>query len=145
MNDYSTTGCIVWPVRELNVPDAHVTVVYLGEISYTDNGLERAVRALKQVESKTPGTVAITGYEVFGQDSLVDVATLDDTYLLPMFEEIEGALLRNGLRNGSSFPGYRPHVTLGPANSDAPLRLTSDSVFLESPVIWWKELTVTVL
>ena len=142
MNQYSTTGCIVWPVMNTNVPAAHVTIVYLGEVSPVNNGLEKAVRALTEVDLDAPGAVEITGYEVFGRDELVDVATLDPTPLLPAFESIEAALIRNGLHNASSFPEYRPHFTLGLHAPDEPLRLTQSKILLLSPVIWWKDLVV---
>lgn len=133
--DHDTTAVIVWPVLYPLAKDAHCTIMYLGE---TKDIAVAPSDIIAAVPSIIPPLVEVTGFEVFGEDEKVWVATLNETYLTPLRDKIVERLERIGLENKSSFPIYRPHVTLAPYTGD-------DQEFavtyfeLGRPVLWWED------
>lgn len=138
-SEFSKTAVVVWPVASETVEDAHVTVVFLGEVVEVAGAYGRALQALKEADLSTPGEIPVTGYEVFGEEKKVWVALLDPEALSAEQARLEGSLRRNGLDNASSFSDYRPHVTIAPYESDDQEFERLASYTLLSPQLWWGE------
>jgi 2'-5' RNA ligase len=85
-----------------------------------------------------PGEVQVTGVEQFGsgEDDAVWVATLDDSELGELQSSIKAAADRFGFKDASSFPDYRPHVTLGKKTGEEPPEAPT-SVTLGPLEAWW--------
>lgn len=139
MLEYTETACIVWPVIPKVNESAHCTVIFLGEVVGISGAYYRTLRALKESKLSTPGEVPVKGLEVFGIDKQVWVVTLDPDPLEGDYNRLLGALRRNGLDSASSFPDYRPHVTLFPYVDDVGGFEYPDSFTLLSPQLWWGE------
>ena len=121
-NDYDHSSTLMWPVPEIDT-GAHVTVLYCGEDLKLKLPPWTYLKMLRGL-AEAPGAVAVTGTEVFGEgDNRVWVATLDDTELGPLRADIKRFCYDIlGFQDASSYPDYRPHVTLGPwtEGSEAP-------------------------
>lgn len=113
-------------VAELERPDdwpgidyPHVTLLYLGKVGDDAMPTERdAVMALHGLTLDGPPDAAIGGFDLFGpDDDKVLVATISPTEgLAALRAQLEGL----GMVNGSQFTDYRPHLTLGPAETSPP-------------------------
>lgn len=138
MSEYDDSAALMWPAifpgsDKIEVP--HVTVLYLGDKGEVPVSAMAAL--LVNIDNlAAPGTVATTGLEVFGEDDdRVWVATLDDSVLGPLRARIKERSARYGILDASSYPDYRPHVTLVPYSSEKPK--LPRSVTLGPLEMWW--------
>lgn len=150
MIDYSDSIAIVfpadWPVTDpLNPLDIepHVTLMYLGKISEVDFSREDVMAVLATQNIASPGGFKPSTLEYFGVNEDILVLTFDSSRLQGYQFELEKALNEVGIKNGSYFPTYRPHLTLA-ENISVPLEEVGDIVgeipeyiTLFSPVLWW--------
>lgn len=111
----------MWPVTTptgtegVGAADPHVTVLYLGDRENLHVKPMYVFLALQDLIN-SPGEIAVTGTEIFGEDEdRVWVATLDDSEIGRLRMQIKELLLEDlGIKDASSYPVYRPHVTLAP-------------------------------
>lgn len=138
MTENAQNACLMWPAMfpgSEEIDDPHTTVLFLGELDTVP--VPGAAALLVNVDNlAAPGTVQVTGLEVFGpKDDQVWVATLDDTVLGPLRKRIKEQSEKYGIMDASSFPDYRPHVTLAPYSKTAPK--VPDVVTLGPLEMWW--------
>lgn len=141
MSEYSSSAGLMWPATfpgSEKIDGAHVTVVYLGEVSdirATPNLLLLALDGLHE----TVGDVSVVGTEVFGggEHDKVWVALLDDKGIGPWREDIKSQLEACGIKDASSFPDYKPHVTLGPYTEGSKAPKVPETVHLGRLEVWW--------
>lgn len=111
MSDYPNSVTLMWPVNGSN--ELHVTVEYLGE---KENVKVRPVWIITAIEDyiSAPGEVLTLGTEIFGEgEDRVWVALVDDSDLAPLQASVVQTLQEEfGIENASSYPQYRPHVTV---------------------------------
>lgn len=140
MTEISQSACLMWPATfpgSEKIKDPHTTVLYLGELDNVPTSGSAAL-LVNSDYLKAPGEVRVTGLEVFGpDDDQVWVATLDDSVLGPLQAKIKEQSARYGIMDASSFPDYRPHVTLGPKSSAKPT--PPKTVHLGPLEMWWGE------
>ena len=132
-DDHSDDIAIVypsdWPVDD---PEAHCTIMYLGAISeanYTKQDLEEAIR---KSEIKAPGATPTIGLEMFGEDKDIPVIRLKSLLVSIQKKQLQIMLLSKGIEDASSFPDYKPHVTVSEPNVEIPT-----TVSLGAPAVWW--------
>lgn len=117
---------------------AHCTLIYLGEISETGIRIEHVTNALKGIEFNHTGIVDVQGLELFGEDSNILVMTLNSSDLTENFEKVSKALSDVGIENASSFPDYKPHITLNENYKGPTIGFTlPTTVGLGSPELWY--------
>lgn len=138
MSENDESAALMWPAifpgsDKIDIP--HVTVLYLGYKNQVPVSASAAL--LVNIDHlEAPGTIATTGLEAFGSDDdKVWVATLDDSVLGPLREQIKARSARYGIMDASSYPDYRPHVTLAPYGKDKPA--LPRSVTLGPLEMWW--------
>lgn len=135
--DYSDSAGLMWPASfdgSEAVDDPHCTIMFLGNAS--ELRMKPAYIFMHIFDYlDAPGEIAVVGTEVFGNEEKVWVATLDPAALETLQKGIQEALSAVGVENKSSFPDYRPHVTLGPATSDVAPEAPS-VVVLGEPQVW---------
>jgi len=132
--DYKKTACIVWPVLGTDIPEAHVTIVFLGEVVGRLRRFLSVVCGLSEVRHAAPGEVITKGPAVFGPEAApVHVVEVEEDGL----DEIQYAILKGlekyGVKNASAFPDFRPHVTYGEALPEQ----IPESYTLGYPELWW--------
>lgn len=146
VNDYSGSICIAYPYvfpQETNLPidyeiEPHCTLIYLGDVSEASFTMQDLRAVLDNHTFEDLGIIDVSGLALFGQDSDVLVMTLNSSHLTEYFDKVATDLLRLGIENKSSFPGYNPHITLnedyhGPTiGFDLPT-----TVGLGQPYVWW--------
>lgn len=132
--DYKKTACIVWPVLGTDIPEAHVTIVFLGELVGKSRTFLSTVCGLSEIRHITPGEIYSTGTAIFGPpEAPVHVVELEEDGLDTVHYAILDGLNKYGVRNASSFPDFRPHVTYGAyLPEDIP-----DFFTLGYPELWW--------
>lgn len=143
-DDFSTVASISWPVEwdAVELPDPHVTVLYMGEIERLKTDPDTLEAALKQY-GVAPGEVPIAHFSVFGpDDGKVLVAELDlPEDFLTLREIIKAEVVEAGGRDASSYPDYKPHVTirkLPNGTEELPDDLPEvETVTVLSPMLWW--------
>jgi len=140
MSDYPDSVGIMWPVDAEGIDDPHCTTIYLGDKDQLPSK-EEILSSLQQVPWSTPGEIPVASTERFGQGTddspYVDVAKLDDPgHLLTqrslMLDRLDADL---GVKDGSSFPEYQPHVTLGQEGTEHPE--AASSYVLGAPQLWY--------
>ena len=145
MTEYSETAVLVWPVILPEVNVAHTTVLYLGEVADIDVPKERIIEVLASlplnISSETE--ILVTGTEIFGDETKVKVAVLDDSVLSMEQRFIKAALeVWAGVKDAGSYPNYRPHVTLGKVGEN--VIPTPESVTLKPLELWWGDEQIVV-
>lgn len=145
MTEYAETAVLVWPVVLPEVNVAHTTVLYLGEVADIDAPKERILEVLASlplnISSETE--ILVTGTEIFGDETKVTVATLDDSVLSMEQRFIKAALeVWAGVKDAGSYPNYRPHVTLGKVGEN--VIPTPESVTLKPLELWWGDEQIVV-
>ena len=138
MNENTSSAGLMWPAwfpGSDNVDDPHCTVLYLGEKSSLPLG-PGALLLVANDYIDPPGDVAVIGLDIFG-DNEVWVATLDPTSLSPLRAEIKEAVEQFGFMDASSFPDYKPHVTLARYEGEESRPTAPTSVYLGDLEIWW--------
>lgn len=138
MTENSQSACLMWPATfpgSEKVQQPHTTVLYLGELSNVP--LSGTAALLVNTDYlQAPGEVKVTGLEVFGpEDDQVWVARLDDTVIGPLREKIKKQSARYGIMDASSYPDYKPHVTLG--SKSGPKPAAPKTVHLGPLEMWW--------
>lgn len=141
MNQFTSSAGLMWPATfpgSENVDDPHCTVVYLGKVTEQPH-TPLALLLVSNDYLEAPGDVRVTGVEIFGEgeDDRVWVATLDDTRLGPLRAKIKAAIERYNFKDGSSFPDYRPHVTLSKYEGDDSRPEAPQRVSLGQLEAWW--------
>lgn len=131
----------MWPATfpgSENVDDPHCTVVYLGKVKVQPHSA-LALLLVSNDYLEAPADVAVTGVEIFGggEDDKVWVATLDDSKLGPLRAKIKAAIERYSFKDGSSFPDYKPHVTISKYEGDDSRPEAPKSVSLGQLEAWW--------
>lgn len=120
-----------WPQDDIDEP--HCTVIYLGktkEVDFTKADVEAALHQAGLIE---PGAIPTNGVEMFGPEKDIPVVALKSTKFLNLQRDVlEAILLTRGIKNGSEFKDYKPHITIKNKNIDIP-----ESVTLQAPVLWW--------
>jgi 2'-5' RNA ligase len=136
MSEYEAYGCIVWPVENLE-EESHVTILFLGEKDKLDTTPEKLVEFLSIPRFKAPGFVKATRLEVFGSENKTIVLTIDEKHpslVQGRYTIKEGLSRVLGISDASSFPDYRPHISLGnPANISS----VREVYYLKKPELWW--------
>jgi 2'-5' RNA ligase len=143
MAEYPTSIGLMFPSSwPENLDDAHCTLLYLGDMEDATFSKEDLEIVLNRLNTKAPGEVAITGFDLFGPDKNVLVATLDPAKLSPIRGAFERTLAKINVYNASEYKDYNPHVTitedfggtLEDAKKDVVLPKT---VVLGPPALWW--------
>lgn len=145
MLDYPDSIGVMYPA-DFNVPDAHCTVIYLGEMQDAEFTKEDLVLAMKRLALKAPGEVKVLGYDLFGKENDILVIRLDDSLLKENFDKVQRTLAKIGAENKSSFPDYNPHVTVK-EHFKGDIRGMVDPpeiITLGAPEIWWGDEHVSV-
>ena len=147
MSDYTSSAGLMWPATfpgSENVDDPHCTVVYLGDVKAPPLDNPLALLLVTNDYLAAPGEVAVTGIEKFptggsGGDAggAVWVARLDDSTLGPLRAEIKAAAEHWAFKDASSFPDFKPHVTLGKYNGEDSRPEAPKSVNLGELEAWW--------
>lgn len=135
-NDHSDSIVIVYPAFwNGNIdPEAHCTILYLGNISDASFSREDIENALSGMDLVAPGQINVVGTEMFGENKDYPVWLLEPTALLNLTRKlIEDGLSTIGAENASEFKDYRPHVTVNQLDFDLP----NDYVELGVPTLWW--------
>lgn len=144
-DDFSDVASVSWPAvyDAVELPDPHCTVVYMGELGRLAKvDVDALTEALRAV-SVAPGEVPISHFSVFGpDDGKVLVAELEMTEdFLTLREMIKQIVVEQGGRDASSYPDYKPHVTvkkLPNGTEEVPEDLPEQSsVVLQAPMLWW--------
>lgn len=139
MADYSKFASIMWPVPVTRrTPEgSHVTAIFLGEIDKLNVQPSDITKALSSYGHLDQGFVLSNKIEIFGDVEKFLVLTLKthNSALISqrnrMLDRLTATL---GLRDASSFPDYRPHMTLGKtADPDG----VPSVMYLEAPQLWW--------
>lgn len=137
-NDYSNSAGLMWPATFEGsdaVDDPHCTIMFLGNADELRVSPAYIISAMLDLLD-APGEVAVQGPEVFGSDEKVWVAVLEPEALSSLQASIQEALKEIGVENKSSFPDYRPHVTLGPAVDESNPPAVPSTVVLGEPQVW---------
>lgn len=140
--EYDTTATLVWPAiyDAVELPDPHVTILYMGEFADLNTAPEELQKVLRQF-AIAPGEVPISNLSIFGDENKVVVAELalpEDFRTLR--EMIKEETIRAGGRDASSYPDYKPHVTLRKAVEGETLPgAVEGTVTLLAPQLWWGE------
>lgn len=143
MQEYTSSIGIMFPSSwPEDHPDAHCTLIYLGDMAdarFTKEDLQTVVNRLKV---KAPGDIKVTGVDLFGPEKNVLVAVLDPTYLLPIRQSYERALAKINVFNASQFKTYQPHVTITEEFGGTMQNAIEDTVLpktvnLGEPQLWW--------
>ena len=136
--DYSDSAGLMWPATfdgSEAVEDPHCTIMFLGDASALRVSPAYILSAMRDFLD-APGEVPVTGPEVFGNEEKVWVATLDTSVLNGLQAGIQEALAAIGVENQSSFPDYRPHVTIMDAKDETLVPPMPDVVVLGEPQVW---------
>lgn len=132
-DDHSQSIAIMYPADwPADDPEAHCTLYYLGEapdIEFTPDDL---LDALDEAQLVAPGEVPTAGLELFGPEKDIPVALLDSLLLKLQKKMLSGPLTARGIKDGSSFPQYKPHVTMKNPDTEIPPTVT-----LGAPEVWW--------
>jgi 2'-5' RNA ligase len=132
-DDHSQSVGIMYPVDwPTDDPEAHCTLVYLGEIPDANFTQEDLYEALAEVDLEAPGPAHTKEIEFFGEDNDIPVVPLDSMRAKLQKKQLLLALNQRGIKDASSFPQYKPHVTLQNPDVEVP-----DTITLEAPQIWW--------
>lgn len=143
MSEFSTSACLMWPVTTptgtegVGGADPHVTVLYLGDSENLHVKPMYVFLALQDLVN-SPGEITVAGTEIFGDDDdQVWVAVLDDSELGRIQSQIKGILLEDlGIKDESSYPIYRPHVTLAPYVEGSEPPIVPESFALGDLEVW---------
>lgn len=138
-SDYPDSIGIMYPVDwPTDDPKAHCTLFYLGEIQDANFTQDDLFDALDEAQLEAPGDVPTKGLELFGEEKDTPVALLD-SLLLRLQKRVLGLALGNrDIKDASSFPEYKPHVTLMSPDVEIP-----DTINLGAPQVWWGNERVT--
>lgn len=131
---------IVFPVPNLAhlVPDAHCTLIYLGNlgenVTFTKDQVLDVLHDLNVLWGRLDAVrVKTDGYDVFGANRDVPVIRLDSIGLRGMRHYADVELERRwGIKSPSEYD-YQPHVSL----SQMPHQAPPNSLELRRPVLWW--------
>ena len=142
MNEYTSSAGLMWPATfpgSENVDDPHCTVLFLGDVAAQPLANPLALLLVVNDYLTAPDDIAVTGLEVFGggEHSKVWVATLDPASLAPLQAGIKAEAVRWGFKDASSFPDYKPHVTLGRYYGEDTRPKAPKSVTLGELEAWW--------
>lgn len=140
MNDeIDNSKCLMWPASFPGsdaIEDAHCTVLYMGDDVDLELDPTLVLSALYPYLD-APGVVEVTGVEIFGEDEKVWVATLATNRLDPLRSDIKEVVHSQlNVSDASSFPTYRPHVTLGPVTDEDNPPAAPTEVTLGSLELW---------
>lgn len=143
MAEYPTSIGLMFPSSwPKDLPDAHCTLLYLGDMAEATFTKEDLQIVLKRLSTKAPGKIQITGLDLFGPNKNVLVATLDRTDLQPVRDSFGRTLAKINIENASEYKDYNPHVTISEDFSgtleDAKRATKLPShLILGAPVLWW--------
>lgn len=152
-NDYSDSVCVAYPYvfpQDTNLPidydmEAHSTVIYLGDVDNIKASKEEVLKALSSVSYNPTGIVDVSGLELFGPESNILVMTLDSSDLTENFGKVSEALGSIGVENASSFPDYKPHVTLNEDYHGPTIGFSlPTTIGLGEPELWWGSEKISV-
>ncbi len=146
-DDFSSIASVSWPAvyDAVELPNPHCTVVYMGEINrLTKVDVDALTEALKPY-SVPPGRISIDHFSVFGPDDgkvlVAELAMPED--FLTLREMIKQVVIEQGGRDASSYPDYKPHVTikkLPNETTELPENLPEGGfITLLPPQLWWGE------
>ena len=117
---------------------AHCTLMYLGEISETGLTPEQIIEPLRSVNFESTGIVDVDKLELFGEENNVLVMTLKSSALDSNFQQVSEVLSAVGIPNASSFPDYRPHITLNENYKGPTIGFTlPTTIGLGDPELWF--------
>lgn len=132
-SDYPDSIGIMYPVDwPTDDPQAHCTLFYLGEQQDANFTAQDLFDALDEADLEAPGDVPTAGLELFGEEQDTPVALLDSLLLRFQKKSLGRVLKEKGIEDASSFPQYRPHVTLMNADAEIP-----PTINLGAPQVWW--------
>lgn len=148
MGQFSNSAGIMYPAEFSNhyaapveLPgDLHTTVMYLGEIDQLNYMDYDVLEALTEVDLNMFIWTEVIGKELFGPDQDIPVLRVDNSQLQRNFDKVEAALSAVGIKNGSSFPDYKPHITVPIEVWNAPPK----HALLMPAQLWWGETTVSL-
>lgn len=145
MSDYPDSATIMWPASIDSVDVPHTTIMYLGEIQDLDVTPEEIINVLKSLNLSSPGEIPVQGVEVFGEANKVFVAVLEPENLTLQRDYIKAAVQVNlPLKDASSYPDFRPHVTVGSVdNYNGPKEIPA-SIPLGEVELWWGDNHYTI-
>lgn len=139
MAEYPTSIGIMFPASwPTDIPDAHCTLLYLGDMADANFTKEDVQNVLKRLDFKAPGKVRTVGLEFFGPEKNILVTTLETEQLNHYRETLERVLAKINIHNASEYKDYNPHVTVDEEFDG----LASDVAFPETielggPQLWW--------
>jgi hypothetical protein len=138
---------VMWPVAYpnplepsggtyLSPKDPHCTIIMLGTTDVATFTKEEVLFVIRSIPSWNSMVYAtVTELEWFGENKDIPVLRVEHTLLETFHDQLEEGLAAVGIKNTSSFPEYKPHVTITPEIVDSntmPRRL------LLGPVeLWW--------
>lgn len=132
---FETSAVIVYPAYlDVNVPDPHSTILWLGDVTKADYTKEEVAAVIKRVAEPVYMVAKVTGKELFGPEKDITVLKIDNNILVPQYENIVQALEPIGAVSASQF-GYSPHVTVDEVTwQDHP-----SEVHLGPVELWWRD------
>lgn len=130
---------VMWPVAyPLDYPapkDPHITIIMLGTTDTANFTKDEVLDAMKETNYNAMPYVSVSGLEWFGPDNDVPVLTVKHSFLFDYKKHLERRLAERGIFNTSSYPDYRPHITItedAATGNNYPLKLVLGPVEL-----WW--------
>lgn len=138
VNDYPDSIGVMWPAfftgtyPMKEVDKMHITCMYLGEIpdvNFTREELIDTISGLGQMYFYGE----ITGVERFGPRQDIPVLRVDHQQLYTVQAEVEKHLAAVGINSASSFPEYKPHVTVNEEIFARP----PEVVRVHPLMVWW--------
>lgn len=137
-NDYPDSIGVMWPVDFSPnypfkpVPKMHITNMYLGEMQDVNFDKEELIDRLYGI-GQTYFWADVVGTERFGPEQDIPVLRVDHTEIYKVHDEVEYALAAVGIQSASSFPDYKPHVTV----DDEIWAKPPTRVWVRALMIWW--------
>jgi len=140
MSEYSQHVNISYPASWPIIPDAHCTVMYLGQIDELNYTADDVVDAIRGYSSGILLHAKIRGLEMFGPDNDIPVFRLDEPTLEPRMRAIQAALHARDIRSTSEYyqegVEYKPHVTWPGLDIKETIQIPK-YVLLTEPELWW--------
>lgn len=122
------------PIHEVGPESKHMTLMFLPE--GLDESAEEAIAAYARALSG-PITIPVTGMDLLGEQAEAQVALLDPEVPSQIRDGLLLAAAEVGLQDGSTWPTYTPHVTLGYDDGSGPEDLSlPESVTFDKLAVW---------
>lgn len=143
MSEHDNTATIVWTANWPKVEKPHCTLAFLGDIDRIPAKYSDILEVMVGVSAAfpSPGLVQTQGIEYFGENRDTMVVLLDDRRLFPVHLLVMHELYKRfGVQNGSTFAGYKPHVTVGKKEDvliNYPFITPPAAIKLGGLQLWW--------